>query len=72
MAIITFPRVVQEPVKLLEHSLEPEIAVIGCIYLLHQRENLYPQPQQFKPERFVERHFSPYEFMPFDGGLHLC
>lgn len=72
VAMITFPRVVQEPVQLLEYSLEPGTIVIGCIYLLHQREDLYPQPQQFKPERFVESHFSPYEFMPFGGGVRRC
>ena len=72
MTIITFLRVVQEPVKLLEHLLEPGTVVIGCIYLWHQREDLYPQPQKFKPERFVERHFSPYEFMPFGGGVRRC
>jgi unspecific monooxygenase len=72
VAMTTFPRVVQEPVELLRHSLEPGTVVIGCIYLLHQREDLYPQSKQFKPERFVERQFSPYEFMPFGGGVRRC
>lgn len=72
VAILTFPRVVQEPVELLGHRLEPGTIVTGCIYLTHQREDLYPQPETFRPERFLERQFSPYEFLPFGGGVRRC
>jgi unspecific monooxygenase len=72
VTMLTFPRVVQEPVELLGYHLEPGTSVVGCMYLLHQREDLYPQPKQFKPERFLERQFSPYEFMPFGGGVRRC
>ncbi|QKQ76853.1 cytochrome P450 [Nostoc sp. TCL240-02] len=70
--LFSFPRVVQEPVKLLGHSLEPGTVLLPSIYLTHQREDLYPQPKQFKPERFLERQFSPYEFLPFGGGVRRC
>lgn len=72
VAILTFPRIAQERVELLGQTLEPGTGVVGCIYLLHQREDLYPQPKQFKPERFLERQFSPYEFMPFGAGVRRC
>jgi cytochrome P450 family 110 len=72
VAMLTFPRVVQEPIELLGYTLEPGAIVMGCIYLLHQREDLYPQQQQFLPERFLKRQFSPYEFMPFGGGVRRC
>lgn len=72
VAMLTFPRVVQEPVELLGHSLEPGAILVGCMYLTHQREDLYPQPKQFQPERFLERQFSPYEFIPFGGGVRRC
>jgi cytochrome P450 family 110 len=72
VAIITFPRVVREPVELMGYNLQPGQIVAGCIYLTHQREDLYPNPKQFKPERFLERQFSPYEFMPFGGGVRRC
>jgi cytochrome P450 len=39
---------------------------------LHQRQDLYPEPHQFKPERFLERQYSSYEFMPFGGGVRRC
>jgi unspecific monooxygenase len=72
VAMLTFVREVQEPLELLGHTLEPKTPVMGCIYLVHQREDLYPQPKQFRPERFLERQFSPYEFMPFGGGVRRC
>ena len=72
VAMLTFPRVVEEPTELLGHKLELKTIVIGCIYLLHHREDLYPNSQQFNPDRFLERSFSPYEFMPFGGGVRRC
>ena len=72
VAMLTFPRVVQQPVELIGYKLEPGQVVIGCIYLLHQREDIYPDHQQFKPERFLKREFSPYEFFPFGGGKRRC
>jgi cytochrome P450 len=70
--MLTFPRVVQEPVELLGHKLEPGTYLVGSMYLIHQREDLYPEPKQFKPERFLERQFSPYEFIPFGAGARRC
>ncbi|BAY35053.1 cytochrome P450 (plasmid) [Nostoc carneum NIES-2107] len=72
VAMLTFPRVVQEPVELIGYSLQPNTVVVGCMFLTHQREDLYPEHQQFKPERFLERQFSPYEFIPFGGGVRRC
>ena len=72
VALATFVREVQEPVELLGYPIEPGTEVWGCIYLLHHREDLYPNSKQFKPERFLERQFSPYEFMPFGAGARRC
>ena len=72
VGMLTFPRVVQEPVELLGYDLEPGTVVVGCIYLVHQREDLYPKPQEFKPERFLERKFTSSEFLPFGGGARRC
>ena len=72
VAMLTFPRVVKTPLSLMGYKLEPGTVVIGSIYLLHHREDLYPEPKQFKPERFLERQFSPYEYLPFGGGARRC
>ena len=72
VAMLTFPRVVQEPIELLGYHLEPGMILVGCIYLAHQREDIYPDHKQFKPERFLEKQYSPSEFVAFGGGVRRC
>lgn len=72
VGMLTFPRLTEEPVSLQGYDLEPGTMVAGCIYLTHHREDLYPEPHLFKPERFLERQFSPYEYLPFGGGSRRC
>lgn len=72
VGISFFPREVREPVELLGYELPAGSVLTASIYLLHQREDIYPEPKKFKPERFLERSFSPYEFMPFGGGARSC
>ena len=72
VAMLTFPRTVLEPTELMGYKLEVGQTLMGCIHLLHQREDIYPEPRKFKPERFLEREFSAYEFFPFGGGKRRC
>ena len=72
VVMLTFPRVVREPMELLNYHLEPGMVTVGCIYLVHQREDIYPEPKQFKPERFLDKQYSSYEFIPFGGGARRC
>ncbi len=72
VAMLTFPRVSQEPVKMLDYEFEANTVFMGCMYLTHQREDLYPNPLAFRPERFLERKYSPYEFIPFGNGTRRC
>lgn len=72
VVLFTFPRVVQVPIKIMGYEFHPGTILSPCIYLVHHREDLYPQSKEFKPERFLERQFSPYEFFPFGGGNRRC
>ncbi|HBL57868.1 MAG TPA: cytochrome P450 [Cyanobacteria bacterium UBA8803] len=72
VGVLTVPRAVKEPVELMGYQLEPGTRLYGCIYLTHHREDIYPNSKEFKPERFLERQFSPYEFLPFGGGSRRC
>lgn len=72
VALFTFPRIVKAPVQIAGYQFEEGSMLSPCIYLTHHREDLYPEPKRFKPERFLERQFSPYEFFPFGGGNRRC
>jgi cytochrome P450 len=63
---------VTESVELLGKQIEAGAVITGSIYLLHQREDLYPEPKKFNPDRFLERQFYPYEYMPFGAGARRC
>ena len=72
IVLITTPRILKSPLHLMGYEFEPGTILAPCVYLTHRREDLYPQPEQFKPERFLERQFSPYEYLPFGGGNRRC
>lgn len=72
VGMLLFPRVVKAARTLMGYELDPGTVIVGSIYLTHRREDLYPEPEQFKPERFLERQFSPYEYLPFGGGSRRC
>jgi cytochrome P450 family 110 len=72
IALTTFGRILKAPFSVMDYEFEPDTALIPVIYLTHRREDIYPEPQRFKPERFLERQFSPYEYLPFGGGNRRC
>ncbi|MUG94297.1 cytochrome P450 [Scytonema sp. UIC 10036] len=71
-ALFAGPRMVKEPANLAGHQLEPGTTVTPCIYLTHHRDDLYENPKRFQPERFLDRQYSTYEFLPFGGGVRRC
>jgi cytochrome P450 family 110 len=72
VAMLALNRLVKSPMEIMGYKLEPGTLVIPCIYLTHHREDLYPNSKKFQPERFLERQFSPSEFLPFGGGNRRC
>ena len=72
VGMLTFPRVTTSTVEVTGYSLEPGTVVVGSIYLTHRREEIYPNPDEFRPERFLERRFSSFEYLPFGGGTRRC
>jgi len=72
VGMLTFSRVTKSRVELMAFSLEPGTIVVGCIYLAHHRKDVYPDPDEFRPERFLERRYSPFEYLPFGGGVRRC
>jgi cytochrome P450 len=48
------------------------VSVAPCIYLLHRRPDLYPDPRAFRPERFLDQAPGTYTWIPFGGGVRRC
>ena len=71
-ALSTFARTVKKTIEIEGYYLEPGTGIDVSIYLAHRRTAVYPEPNKFKPERFLERQFSTYEFLPFGGGQCRC
>lgn len=65
-------RGVLAPISIQGVRVEPGQRVLVSIYLTHHRHDLYPEPHVFRPERFLERKYSPYEYLPFGGGVRRC
>ena len=39
---------------------------------MHLREDIYPEPFAFRPERFLETPPGTYTWIPFGGGMRRC
>ena len=60
------------PFTLRGRSLPAGIGVMAAIVLVHNNPAIYPEPEVFRPERFLERKFTPFEYLPFGGGARRC
>lgn len=62
-----------EPLELKGYELPVGTRVAPCNLLVHQLDSLYPEPHEFKPERFLnEKNIHPYGWFPFGGGNRRC
>jgi len=65
-------RTLKAPRTVAGWELPPGIRVYPGIALVHHREDLYPQPSEFRPERFLDEQAESYTWLPFGGGIRRC
>ena len=65
-------RLLRAPLTLAAWTIPAGVPVSAGIALVHARPDLYPEPEAFRPERFLERKFAPHEYLPFGGGARRC
>ncbi len=65
-------RVLQADMKIARRDLPKGVTIAPCIYLMHRRADLWPNPEKFDPSRFIDSRPSPYSFIPFGGGTRRC
>lgn len=65
-------RLLRKPLVVRGYEIPAGVSVAASIALIHAREDIYPEPERFRPERFLERKFGIFEFLPFGGGARRC
>ena len=65
-------RYLEAPTRIGDFDLPAGSVAAPCIYLTHRRPDVWPDPETFRPERFIDRHVDPCAFFPFGGGARHC
>ncbi len=61
-----------QPMELGGYTIPAQTIVAPCIYLVHHREDIYPHPFRFMPERFLDGPPDTYSWLPFGSGVRRC
>jgi cytochrome P450 len=61
-----------EPMEIGGRLLPAGVRVAPSIYLVHRDPEIYPEPERFRPERFIEQPPGTYTWIPFGGGVRRC
>ena len=66
-------RIPKQPFELEPGCVVPKgTPLMVLIEGIHRDESIYPDARAYRPDRFLERRFSPTEFLPFGGGSRRC
>ncbi len=61
-----------KPATLGGHELPANTLIAPCVYLIHHREDVYEEPGEFIPERFLTQRAAVPTWIPFGGGARRC
>jgi cytochrome P450 len=70
--IVLVARRLTEPVEIGGYRLPAGVTVTPSIHLVHRDPRIYPEPERFRPERFLEQPPGTYTWIPFGGGVRRC
>jgi cytochrome P450 len=60
------------PWRLGDYGAAAGTPITMSILLVHHREDIYPDPFAFRPERWLGRKPGTYDWIPFGGGIRRC
>jgi cytochrome P450 len=66
------PRLVKKPVEIGGWTYPPGVCAIAHSYLVHHDPDIYLDPYEFRPERFLDEQPGTYTWIPFGGGRRRC
>ena len=61
-----------KPATLGGYELPAETLIAPCVYLIHHRADVYENPGEFIPERFLTQRAAVPTWIPFGGGARRC
>jgi cytochrome P450 family 135 len=70
--IVIVIRKLTEPVEIGGYEIPAGAALTPCIHLVHRDPEIYPEPECFLPERFLDNPPGTYTWIPFGGGVRRC
>jgi cytochrome P450 len=70
--VVDVARKLTAPAEIGGYELPAGTFVLPSIAAMHYREDLYPQPHEFRPERFLDGKTNQYAWIPFGGGVRRC
>jgi cytochrome P450 len=70
--IVDVARKLTAPAQIGGYELPEGSFVMAAIAALHYREDLFPEPEEFRPERFLDGKADNYAWIPFGGGVRRC
>jgi cytochrome P450 family 135 len=70
--IVDVARKLTAPATIAGYDLPAGTFVLPAIAALHHREEDFPEPAEFRPERFLEAKTDNYAWIPFGGGVRRC
>jgi cytochrome P450 len=65
-------RILKKPFRIGGYDLPEGTTVAPCIYLAQRNPDVYQEPDEFRPERFLGVQPDPYSWLPFGGGIRRC
>lgn len=65
-------RKLKQPVTLGRYRIPAGVTLLPMSSVVHMDPRLYPEPEVFKPERFLGKRPGSYTWFPFGGGTRRC
>ncbi|HEU4737449.1 MAG TPA: cytochrome P450 [Solirubrobacterales bacterium] len=70
--LVDVGRKLKAPATIGGYDLPEGSFVLAAIAALHYREDSFPSPYEFRPERFLDAKVDNYAWIPFGGGVRRC
>jgi cytochrome P450 len=66
------PRLTKRPITIGGFEYPAGVSLLASAFLVHHDPEIYPEPEAFRPERFVGTSPGTYTWLPFGGGRRRC